>query len=185
VPTRPIRDCARLCALAEVGGCAVDPESVSVRSNEAAACHLFRVAAGLESIVLGDTHVAAQVRQAHNAAKHAGTTGPLLDRLFESASRASKRVRTQDRGLIGRDVDSGARGRDRRVHRGPLADRRVLVVGAGRMARVAALNAWSRGCHDIAVVNRTLARANALAVRVGGAPPPSIVSPLSWQRPTS
>ena len=156
------------CALAEVGGCAVDPESISVRSNEAAACHLFRVAAGLESIVLGDTHVAAQVRQAHSAAKDAGTTGPLLDRLFESASRASKRVRSRTAVSSGATSIPALAVATAACIAAPLADRRVLIVGAGRMARVAALSAWSRGCHDIAVVNRTLARANELAVRVGG-----------------
>jgi len=156
------------CALAEVGGCAVDPETVAVRSNEAAACHLFRVAAGLESIVLGDTHVAAQVRQAHTAAKDAGATGPLLDRLFESASGASKRVRSQTAVSSGATSIPALAVATAACIAAPLAERRVLIVGAGRMARVAALSAWSRGCHDIAVVNRTPARANELADRVGG-----------------
>jgi glutamyl-tRNA reductase len=69
--------------------------NVYVRANEDAARHLFSVAPGLDSIVVGDTHVAAQVREAHHAARKCGATGPILDRLFESASSTSKRVRAQ------------------------------------------------------------------------------------------
>src|SRR5262249_70159 len=70
-------------------------QGVYVRADEQAARHLFRVAAGLGSIVLGDTHVAPAVREAHHAAQQCGATGPILDRLFQFASRASKRVRTE------------------------------------------------------------------------------------------
>lgn len=156
------------CALAEIGGCALDPSSIFVRSGEAAAGHLFRVAAGLESIVLGDTHVAAQVRDAHDAARGAGATGAVLDRLFETASKASKRVRSQTAVSSGPTSIPALAVATAARRAAPLADRRVLVVGAGKIARVAALNAWTRGCRDIAVVNRTAARASELAVRVGG-----------------
>ena len=156
------------CALAAIADCAVDARSVLARSNEAVARHLFSVAAGLESIVLGDTHVAAQVRRAHAAARAAGATGPLLDRLFESASKASKRVRSETSVSSGAaSVPAAAVATAARIA-APLRERRVLVVGAGRIARAAALHARARGCRNIVVVNRTGVRASELAVRVGG-----------------
>ena len=156
------------CALRELGGRTVLASTVYVYADEDAAGHLFRVAAGLESIVLGDTDVAAQVRRAHAAARAAGATGALLDRLFEAASAASKRVRSEtslSRGST--SIPAAALAVAARVV-GPLAERRVLVVGAGRIAQCAAFNAASRGCREIVVANRTFARAQELADRVGG-----------------
>lgn len=154
-------------ALATVGGCGVDA-GISVRSGEAAVRHLFSVAAGLKSVVLGDIHVAAQVREAHAAARAAGATGPLLNRLFEAAARAAKRVRSQTSIASGAtSIPAVAVAIAARVA-APLADRRLLIVGAGRIARAAAINAWMRGCKDITVVNRTASRAHELASRVEG-----------------
>ncbi len=80
--------------LAELGSLALSSPSEYSHDGEEAAHHLFRVAAGLEFIVAGDIRVTAQVRQAHQMTRGTGTTGPLLDRLFETASAAAKRVRT-------------------------------------------------------------------------------------------
>jgi glutamyl-tRNA reductase len=158
---------ARL-VIERLGGSAIPPESIYVHSGEDAARHLFRVASGLDSIVLGDTHVTAQVRGAHRAARAAGGTGPLLDRLFDAASGASKRVRSQTSISSGSTSVPAAAIASAARTAGPLRDRRVLIVGAGKIASLAALSAWSRGCRDITVLNRTLARADAVAERVGG-----------------
>jgi glutamyl-tRNA reductase len=155
-------------ALAQLGGETVPAHAAYVYCGEAAARHLFRVAAGLESIVLGDTHVAAQVREAHRAARAAGATGVLLDRLFEMASGASKRVRSQTSISAGStSVPAVAIVVAGRIA-GPLKDRRVLIIGAGKIARIAAVAARSRGCRRITVINRTVERAELLAQRVGG-----------------
>jgi glutamyl-tRNA reductase len=158
---------ARL-ALARLGGPTVPLHTAYVYANDRAASHLFRVAAGLESIVLGDTHIAGQVREAHGAARIAGATGPLLDRLFEAASGASKRVRWQTSISSGHTSIPAAAIATAAHVAGPLADRRVLIIGAGKIARLAALAVTSRGCRHITVANRTIERAQELAQRVGG-----------------
>ena len=155
-------------ALAELGGLALPPPSVYSHDGEEAARHLFRVAAGLESIVPGDTHVTAQVRQAHQLARDAGTTGPLLDRLFEGASAASKRIRTRTSISSGATSTPAAAIAMAARIAGPLASHRLLIVGAGKIAQVAAVHSWSRGCRDITVANRTAGRGEKLATRVGG-----------------
>jgi glutamyl-tRNA reductase len=158
---------ARL-ALARLGGTTLPLHTAYVYSDDRAASHLFRVAAGLESIILGDTHVAGQVREAHRAARIAGATGPLLDRLFEAASGASKRVRWQTSISSGHTSIPAAAIAAAAHVAGPLADRRVLIIGAGKIARLAALAVSSRGCRHITVLNRTIERGQELAERVGG-----------------
>jgi glutamyl-tRNA reductase len=137
-------------------------------TDEQAARHLFRVASGLESIVIGDTHVVAQVRQAHAAARASGATGPLLDRLFEAAAAASKRVRSNTSVQAGPTSIPGAAVAAAARIVGPLSERRVVVVGAGRTARTAARHAAARGSRDIVVANRTAERAHQLADEVDG-----------------
>jgi glutamyl-tRNA reductase len=129
-------------ALADLGGGFRLPSTAYVHANQFAARHLFRVAAGLDAIVLGDMHVAAQVKQAHRTSRAARATGPLLNRLFEAA--AAARIA------------------------GPLSERRLLVIGAGTIAEVAARNAASRDCREIVVASRDVLRARALADLVGG-----------------
>ena len=137
-------------------------------SNERAARHLFRVAAGLESVVPGDTHVAAQLRQAHQFARSVGACGPLLGRLFESASATSKRIRSETEVSSGSTSIPAAAMAMAAKHVGPLAECRVLVVGTGHVARLAALNAASRGCRRLVVAGRHIERARALADQVAG-----------------
>jgi glutamyl-tRNA reductase len=149
-------------ALAELGGPGNLPATVFVLREEDAARHLFRVAAGLESTVLGDTDVAAQVRRAHAAALAAGTAGPLLDRLFAAASAASKRVRSETSLSSGStSIPSAALAVAARIV-APWSDCRLLVVGAGSVARRAALLAHARGCREIVVANRTIAHVREL-----------------------
>jgi glutamyl-tRNA reductase len=157
--------------LALTGLCAGDElpfNSVFAHTDEYAAAHLFRVAAGLDATVLGDTHVAAQVRRAHSEARALGATGPLLDRLFESSTAASKRIRTETAISSGpTSIPAAAIAAAARVA-GPLSQRRLLVIGAGAIATSVVLNALSHGCRDIVVANRNVERARALARRVGG-----------------
>ena len=139
-----------------------------VHADDDAARHLFRVAGGLESIVLGDVHVAAQVRRAHRSARLCGATGPLLDRLFEHASHASKRIRTETTLSSGAATIPGAALRTAARQTGSLEDAQLLVVGAGAMARVVAFTAAAWGCREIVIANRSYARARELALRVNG-----------------
>jgi glutamyl-tRNA reductase len=134
------REQARL-AFVKHGGTTLLRWSIYTYDDEAAAGHLFRVAAGLESTVLGDTDVAAQVRRASAAARATGTAGPLLDRLFAAASTASKRVRSETSVSTGATSIPAAAIAIAAEVAAPLHQRRLLVVGAGEMATKAALHA--------------------------------------------
>lgn len=161
------RDQARL-AILEQGGAQLLGSMIDTYDDQQATIHLLRVAAGLESSVLGDTDVAAQVRRAGAAGRAIGTAGPQLDRLFVAASVASKRVRSETSLSSGStSIPAAALAIAARVA-APLHERRVLVVGAGEIASRAARNAASRGCRDLVVANRTIARAQELGNRVGG-----------------
>jgi glutamyl-tRNA reductase len=137
-------------------------------TDEAAAVHLFRVAAGLDSMVPGEAQILGQVREAYEAAREAGTTGSTLHRLFRQALRVGKRVRTET--AIGENpasVSSAAAELAERVFEG-LDGRRILLIGAGKTADLTAANLISRGVGEIVVANRSPDRAEALARRFGG-----------------
>jgi glutamyl-tRNA reductase len=129
--------------------------------------HLFRVACGLESMVLGDVQILGQVKEAYTLARRAGTTGPWLDRLFETALHAGKRSRAET--AIGTGTVSMASAAIELAAQSMagLTGRRVLVIGAGDTARLAAQHASGHGARTT-VVNRTRARADAVATEVGG-----------------
>ena len=132
-----------------------------------AVSHLFRVAAGLDSLVPGESQILGQVREAYQAARTAGATGPLLNRLFEEALRAGKRVRTEAKlhelpeSVAASAVELGAR------ELGGVEGRRALLFGAGRMSELAARDLRARGA-EVVVSSRTLESAQDLADRVGG-----------------
>ncbi len=137
-------------------------------SDEAAALHLFRVAAGLDSMVPGEAQILGQVREAYEAARETDTTGATLHRLFRQALRVGKRVRTET--AIGENpasVSSAAAQLAERVFEN-LAGRRILLLGAGKTADLTAANLISRGVGEIVVANRTPERAEALARRFDG-----------------
>ena len=137
-------------------------------ADEAAAVHLFRVAAGLDSMVPGEAQILGQVREAYHAARETRTAGPILHRLFRQALRVGKRVRTET--AIGENpasVSSAAAELAERVFEG-LAGRRILLLGAGKTADLTAANLISRGVADIVVANRSRERAVALARRFDG-----------------
>lgn len=132
--------------------------------DEAAALHLFRVAAGLDSLVPGEGEILGQVRAAYEA----GSTGPLLDRVFRQALHAGKRVRHETAiGESPSSVASAAAALAQQVF-GDLAGRKVLLIGAGRTAEQAADNLRSRGA-EIVVANRTAAKADLSLDELAGA----------------
>ncbi len=133
-----------------------------------AAHHLLRVACGLDSPLLGDGQILGQVRRAYLAARRAGATGPWLNRLFETALHAGKRVRHHtDLGRGATTTAAAAVGLAEHLA-GGLAGRHVLVVGAGETAALAARHAAHRRPAQLVIANRTLARAEAVAARVQG-----------------
>jgi glutamyl-tRNA reductase len=131
--------------------------------DQAAALHLFRVAAGLDSLVPGEGEILGQVRKAAEL----GSTGPVLDRVFRQALHAGKKARSET--AIGENpasVSSAAAALAQQVF-GDLAGRRILVIGAGKVSELAARNLVSRGAKIAAVANRSVARAEELAGRFG------------------
>ncbi|HZQ15671.1 MAG TPA: glutamyl-tRNA reductase [Gaiellaceae bacterium] len=134
--------------------------------DDAAALHLFRVAAGLDSLVPGEGEILGQVRDAYEAAE----PGPLLDRVFRQALAVGKRVRSSTAiGESPASVSSAAAALVAQVF-GELAGRRVLLVGAGRIGELAASNLAGRGAEIAYVANRTLETAAEVARRFGGEP---------------
>jgi len=132
-----------------------------------AADHLFAVAAGLDSMVLGETQIHAQVRDAIRNAVKEEAAGPGLTALFHAAGRAGRRVRAET--SLGRAPDAlvalGAELASEAA--GGLEGRRVVVVGAGQMAALAAKLLRTQGVGDMVIVNRSFPHARSLASRTG------------------
>jgi glutamyl-tRNA reductase len=154
-----------LSSLEEIAG---EPlRSVAYRMHDdAAALHLFRVSAGLDSLIPGESEILGQVRAAFDAA----SPGPLLDRVFRQALQLGKRVRTETAiGESPASVPSAAAALAAQVF-GDLRGRKVLLVGAGRIGELAAASLSARGASIAYVANRTPEGAVELATRFGGAP---------------
>jgi glutamyl-tRNA reductase len=137
-------------------------------ADEAVALHLFRVAAGLDSLIPGEAQILGQVRGAYEVAREADTAGPVLHRLFRQALRVGRRVRSET--AIGENpasISSAAAELAERVF-GSLEGRRILVLGAGKMSDLATVNLISRGVDSVFVANRSVERAERLAGRFGG-----------------
>jgi glutamyl-tRNA reductase len=130
--------------------------------------HLFNVASGVDSMVLGEPQILGQVRDAYKAAADEGTARRMLSALFQRALRVGKRVRTQT--AIARHVVSlpQAAARVASDLAGELDGKTVLVIGAGRMAELAARAALDNGCTAIVIANRTPSKALSLAETLGG-----------------
>ncbi|MDP9242053.1 MAG: glutamyl-tRNA reductase [Actinomycetota bacterium] len=135
--------------------------------EDAAAEHLFNVAAGLDSMVLGEPQILTQVRAAHRSASAENASGPVVSSLFAEAARAGRRVRAETG--IGASphafVEAGIDLAERAL--GPLQKRRALVVGAGSMANLAVEHLRERGVRDLHILNRSSGRAERLASRAG------------------
>ena len=137
---------------------------------------LFRVVAGLDSMILGESEITAQAKVAYETARAAGTTGPVLNRLFQKSFRCAKLIRTsttlaRGQASIGSVVTTLAR----RLFDGQLADCEVLLWGAGKAAEATARHLVKAGIHRLWVVNRTQARAEELAQLCSG-------GWVSWER---
>lgn len=133
-----------------------------------AAKHLFRVASGLDSMMLGEAEILGQVRDSYTRALSNGSTGPVLNRLFQGALEVGKRVRTETE--IGTRPTSVAVAGVKLAERifGELKGHRALIVGAGAVAEQVMENLRARGIGRAEVVNRSFARAEELALRMGG-----------------
>ncbi len=150
----------------------VPPEELAdhlyVHDADAAATHLFRVASGLDSAVVGEAEILGQVRTAWESAQSEGTAGSQLNLLFRHAIEVGKRARTETG--IGRHVASVstaavAMAADRL---GALEGRSILVLGAGEMAEGMVRALVTSGVSDVRIANRTWENAEELATRVGG-----------------
>ena len=133
-----------------------------------AARHAFRVASGLDSMVLGETQILGQMRQAVKTAEHAGTMGMLLHKLFQRTFSVAKEVRTSTE--IGASSVSMAAAAVRLAERifPSVAEQKVLFIGAGEMIELCATHFAARHPKHILVANRTVARAQTLADRFNG-----------------
>jgi len=147
-------------------------EQLFVAYDDAAARHLFDVAAGLDSAVLGEGEILRQVRHAASKARHERASGPILDGLFRHAIEVGKRARTET--AIARGTTSLAHvavALATEQFGGSLAAHRVVVAGAGEMGQgVLSALAKTRGAPEVVLANRTRARAAALAASVGARP---------------
>lgn len=134
-----------------------------------AARHLFRVAAGLESLVVGEPQILGQVKSAHAAAAAAQTAGAVLNRLFHASFAVGKRVRTETSlGSGAVSVSYAAVALARKIF-GELKGRTVAVIGAGEMGKLTAIHMKSQGVQHITIVSRTMAHAARSAEAIGGA----------------
>ncbi|MDT4923108.1 MAG: glutamyl-tRNA reductase [Pseudonocardiales bacterium] len=139
-----------------------------VHVAEAAAQHMFTVASGLDSMVIGESQILGQLRAAYAYGTELGTVGSVLHDLAQTALRVGKRVHAEtgiDR--AGASIVSVALDHAEDVL-GPLAGRRVLIVGAGSMGALSGATLRRRGVTDIVVANRTAERAARLATSLGG-----------------
>lgn len=156
-----------LCDLADEAPEDVVPH-LYVHYDDGAVSHLFHVASGLDSMVIGEGQILGQTREALRIGQESGTIGPALNTLFQQALRVGKRVHAET------DIDKAAPSLvsvalERATgHVGPVEGRRVLVVGAGSMAGLSVATVARLGAADIVVASRTHARAERLAQQYGG-----------------
>ncbi len=138
------------------------------RVDSAAAQHLFRVAGGLDSLVVGEPQILGQVKDAYSAAADGGTAGPVLNKVFPWSFTVGKRVRTEtalSEGAV--SVSFAATALAKKIF-GDLAGRTVLVIGAGEMGKLTAQHLKGQGVERVVITSRTLAHATALAESIGG-----------------
>jgi glutamyl-tRNA reductase len=138
------------------------------KADREGAIHLFRVASGLESMVLGETEIFGQVKKAYATAQSAGTTARVLNKLFQQSFQVGKHLRNNTQiqrgstsvGSVAVDLAEKVFGDLQRCH--------VMLIGAGDMSRVVAQSLLSRGAQSVIVSNRSHDRAVELAQAIGG-----------------
>ena len=143
-------------------------EHLYVRNGADAARHLFRVAAGLDSLVVGEPQILGQVKAAYAAAHEGRFTAALMNRLFHSAFAAGKRVRSETglgEGAV--SVSYAAIALARKIF-GELKGRSVLILGAGEMAKLTGVHLQAQQVKQITIASRTLQTAQTLAASLGG-----------------
>lgn len=139
-----------------------------VKEGQEAVEHLFAVASGLDSMVLGETEIAGQVKQAYQTAHEAKLTGRITNRVFQTALQAAKEIRTET--AVGRgatSVGSVAVELAERIFKS-LADKTVLIIGAGKMGEACVRHLAKKGARSVLVSNRSHERALNLATEFGG-----------------
>ncbi len=133
-----------------------------------AARQLFRVSAGLESMIVGEAEIQGQVKRAYEVALAAGTTGPLTNRLFTAALKTGKRVRSETSIGLGRASISSTAVELACDVLGDAPDPRVVIIGAGETSELTARALAAHGISSLFVANRNADRARSLAERFGG-----------------
>jgi glutamyl-tRNA reductase len=142
----------------------IRPHLYEYREREAVR-HLFRVASSLDSMVVGEPQILGQVKESYTVAREVGAASASLDRLLQSAFSVAKKVRTETQiGSSSVSIASVAVDLARKIF-GSLADKTVLLVGAGKMSELAVRHLVQHGAARLLVANRTLARSQALAER--------------------
>ncbi|MGJ8677270.1 MAG: glutamyl-tRNA reductase [Akkermansiaceae bacterium] len=130
--------------------------------------HLFRLVSGLDSMVLGETEIFGQVKQAYKQALESGATSGVLNRLFQKSFSVGKKIRTNTRIQVGTtSVGSAAVDLAEKIF-GKLKGSHVMIIGAGEMSRQVAQSMMSRGASHLTVTNRSFERAQDLASELGG-----------------
>jgi len=172
VPPEASRECAPGLStfLSEFHAVRMDVLGVSLyhHYDREAVRHLFRFAAGLDSMMLGEAEILGQVREAYRAAHEQGGTGPVLNRLFQGALEAGKRVRTEtELGMRPMSVASAGVKLAERIF-GKLDERSALVLGAGTISEQVIGQLRDRGIARLFVMNRSKERADGLANQYGG-----------------
>ncbi|AKU17991.1 glutamyl-tRNA reductase [Luteipulveratus mongoliensis] len=143
-------------------------EHLYVHYEDRAVAHLFSVAAGLDSMAVGESQILGQLRESLRTGRETGRIGSVLDGLVQQALRVGKRAHSET------DIDSVSRSLVERgiqqaeVHLGPLSSQRVLVVGAGAMSSLAAHTVSRTGVASLTIINRTYETARRLADATGG-----------------
>jgi glutamyl-tRNA reductase len=140
-----------------------------VKEGDEAVSHLFSVASGLDSMVLGETEITGQVKHAYLSAQEAKLTGKTLNRVFQAALQVAKEIRTKT--AIGRgatSVGSVAVELAGRIFDRDLSEKVVMIIGAGKMGEACVRHLAKRGARTVLVSNRSFERARNLAAEFGG-----------------
>ena len=158
---------------------AIDPAELAPHLYQfhdvAAVRHLFRVAASLDSMVIGESQILGQVKDAYNLGRELGTIASGLDPLLQSAFAAAKKVRTETEiGSTTVSIASVAVDLARKIF-GSLSGKTIFLVGAGKMSELAARHLVAQGASSILLTNRTRQRADAMATHFTGSVRPRVV----------
>ncbi len=141
-------------------------DNLYVHQERQAVEHAFSVASGLDSMVLGEAQILGQLKEAYRIAQEAGSTGPALNKLFQAAFSAAKRVRTETQiGANAVSLASATVSLARRVY-SDLGERTALLVGAGEMIALTARHLATQGVKRMVIANRSLPRAQTLAAEL-------------------